>query len=161
MKTTIIFHSYSGITRGIAERIQAACGGDLIEVKPRKEYNKISAYTMGCLRARSEEADPVDPAAIDVASSDLIVIGTPVWAWKTTPVMNGAINALKNCEGKKAVVFATCGSQAGDAIPIMKRSLQQKGVTVVGEFMLTRKDVGDEQKVAGLVNAVKAAAGSP
>lgn len=161
MKISIIYHSYSGITRGIAERIQAVCGGNLIEVKPRKAYNKISAYTIGCLRARNEEAEPVDPATIDVAASDLIVIGTPVWAWKTTPATNGAINALTNCDGKKAIVFATCGAQAGETIPIMKRALQQKGVTVVGEYVLTRKDLSDEQNVAGLVNAVKAAGISP
>ncbi len=161
MKTTIIFHSYSGITRGIAERIQAACGGDLIEVKPKTPYNKLTAYTTGSMRARREEADPVEPGEIDLASSDLIILGTPVWFWKTTPVANGAINALRNCGGKKAVVFATCGSKAGEAIPMMKRALQEKGVTVVGEFVLTRNDIGDEQKVAGLVDAVKAAAGSP
>ncbi|MCE5299086.1 MAG: ArsR family transcriptional regulator [Methanoregulaceae archaeon] len=157
MKISIIYHSYSGITRGIAERIQAACGGDLIEVKPRNPYSKITAYTTGSMRARREEADPVDPREIDLASSNLIVIGTPVWFWKTTPVTNGAIRAMKNCQGKKAVVFATCGSKAGEAIPIMKRGLQEKGVTVVGEYVLTQKDVSDEQKVAGLVNAVKAA----
>lgn len=161
MKISIIYHSYSGITRGIAERIQAACGGDLIEVKPLNEYNRISAYTIGCLRARSEEADPVDPATIDVSISDLIVIGTPVWAWKATPVTNGAINALKNCEGKRAFVFATCGGQAGETIPIMKRALQQKGVTVIGESVLTRNDINDEQKVADLVNVVKSAMNSP
>lgn len=157
MRISTIYHSYSGITRGIAERIQAACGGDLIEVKPRKEYNRISAYTIGCLRARSEEAEPIDPAIIDIAASDLIVIGTPVWAWKATPATNGGINALKNCEGKKAFVFATCGAQAGETIPIMKRALQQKGVTVIGESVLTRNDINDEQKVADLVNAVKSA----
>jgi flavodoxin len=161
MKITIIFHSYSGITRGIAERIQAACSGDLVEVKPKTPYNKLTAYTTGSMRARREEADPVDPGEIDLASSDLIVIGTPVWFWKTTPVTNGAIRALKNCQGKKAVVFATCGSKAGEAIPIMKRVLQQKGVTVVGECVLTRKDIGNEQKIAELMDAVKAAAAGP
>jgi multimeric flavodoxin WrbA len=161
MKTTIIFHSYSGITRGIAERIQAACGGDLIEVKPKIPYNKLTAYTTGSMRARREEADPVDPGEIDLASSDLIVIGTPVWFWKTTPVANGAIKALKNCQGKKAVIFATCGSKAGDAIPIMKRTLGEKGVTVVEECVLTQKDIGNAKKVAVLIDAVKAAAASP
>lgn len=160
MKITIIFHSYSGITRGIAERIQAACSGDLVEVKPKTPYNKLTAYTTGSMRARREEADPVDPGEIDLASSDLIVIGTPVWFWKTTPVTNGAIRALKNCQGKKAVVFATCGSKAGDAIQIMRRALQEKGVTIVGEFVLTRKDIGDEKKIAALIGSVKAVAGS-
>ena len=37
----------------------------------------------------------------------------------------------------------------------------EKGVTVVGEFVLTRKDIGNEQKIAGLVDAVKAAAAGP
>jgi flavodoxin len=160
MKISIIYHSYSGITRGIAERIRAACGGELIEVKPRKPYNRISAYTLGCLRARNEEVEPVDPATIDVASSDFIIVGTPVWAWKTTPTTNGAINALVNCDGKKAYVFATCGSQPGETIGIMKRALQQKGITVIGEFTLTRSDVNDEQKTAVLVQAVKEAAAS-
>ena len=41
-----------------------------------------------------EECDPIEPAAIDVSGSDLIVIGTPVWAFKATPAINGAIAAL-------------------------------------------------------------------
>ena len=51
MKTSIIYHSYSGITRGIAEKIQKACGGDLIEVKPKQNYSSLTAYTLGCYRA--------------------------------------------------------------------------------------------------------------
>ena len=157
MKISIIYHSYSGITRGIAERIQATCGGDLIEVKPKTPYNKITAYTTGSMRARREEADPVEPGEIDLASTDLIVIGTPVWFWKTTPVTNGAINALMNGEGKKAVLFATCGSKAGETIPIMRKALAQKAVTVIGEYVLTRRDIIKGEKVAEVVDAVKAA----
>jgi len=161
MKISIIFHSYSGITRGVAEKIQAACGGDLIEVSPKTPYNKITAYTTGSMRARREEADPVEPGEIDLASADLIVIGTPVWFWKTTPVTNGAINALRNGEGKKAVLFATCGSKAGETIPIMKKALARKGVTVIGEHVLTRRDIIEGKKVAEVVDAVKAAVGNP
>lgn len=155
MKTTTIFHSYSGITRRIAGRIQSSLGGDLIEVKPRQPYSRISAYTMGCLRARGEEAEPVDPPAIDLEGTDLIVIGTPVWAWKATPATNGAINALKNCEGKRAIIFATCGSAAGETIPILKKALARKGVTVIGEHVFTRRDVNDEERVARIVSAIR------
>jgi flavodoxin len=157
MKIAIIFHSYSGITRSIAEKIQAACGGDLIEVKPKTPYNKITAYTTGSMRARREEADPVEPGEIDLASSDLIVIGTPVWFWKTTPVTNGAIDALRNGEGKKAMLLATCGSKAGETIPIMKKALARKGVIVIGEYVLTRRDIIKGEKVDEVVDAVKAA----
>ena len=156
MKTSIIYHSYSGITRGIAQKIQEACGGDLVEVKLKQNYSSLTAYTLGCYRAMKEECDPIEPEIIDVSASDLIVIGTPVWAFKATPAINAAIAALKGCDGKKAVIFATCGSSAKDTLPILKKALEAKGVTVAGQFVLTRKEIGDGQKINALVDSVKA-----
>jgi len=156
MKTSIIYHSYSGITRGIAEKIQKACGGDLVEVKLKQNYSAITAYTLGCYRARKEEYDPIEPDIIDVSTTDLIVIGTPVWAFKATPAINAAIAALKGCDGKKAIIYATCGSSAKDTLTILKKALEEKGVTVVGQFVLTRKEIGEEQKVNALIDRVNA-----
>ncbi|MBP1929764.1 flavodoxin [Methanolinea mesophila] len=155
MKTCIIFHSYTGITRGVAEQVQAACGGDMIEVKPRQKYSTLTAYTVGCLRARNEEAEPIEPAYIDVAGYDLLVIGTPVWAFKSTPAVNGAINALEHCDGKKGIIFATCGGKAGDTTAILKRALTEKGVDVMREFVFDRKDLSDDTKVKALIEAVR------
>jgi flavodoxin len=157
MKTCIIFHSYTGITRGVAEKVKAACDGELIEVQPRQAYSKLTAYTTGCLRARRNEADPIDPEIIDAGFCDVIVLGTPVWAFKPTPAINGAISALQNCEGKIAVIFATCGGQAGDTTTEIKKALEAKGVKVVAEFTFNKTDVTDEKKIAKLVSAVKSA----
>jgi flavodoxin len=157
MKTRIIYYSYSGITRGIAEKIQKSCGGDLVEVKSKENYSAITAYTLGCYRAMKEECDPIEPETIDVSASDLIVIGTPVWAFKATPAINAAIAALKGCDGKKAVIFATCGSSAKDTLPILKKALEAKGVTVVGQHVLTRKEIGENQKTSVLIDSVNAA----
>jgi len=158
MKTCIIYHSYSGVTRGITEKINAACGGDLVEVKPKDNYSTLSAYSVGCIRARKEACDPISPDTIDVSSYDLIVIGTPVWAWKATPVINGAIAALKGCEGKKAVIFATCGSSAKDTLPILKSALEKKGVRVSGELVLNKSEISRNEKINDLIAMVRAAA---
>jgi len=157
MKTSIIFHSYSGITRGIANKIQKACEGDLIEVKLKENYSTLTAYTLGCYRAMKEECDPIEPETIDVSASDLIVIGTPVWAFKATPAINAAIAALKGYDGKKAVIFATCGSSAKDTLSILKNTLTVKGVTVIGQFVLTRKEIEDGQKIKILIDSINAA----
>ncbi len=157
MKTSIIYYSYSGITRGIAEKIQKSCGGDLVEVKLKEKYSAITAYTLGCYRAMKEECDPIEPGTIDVSASDLIVIGTPVWAFKATPAINAAIAALKGCDGKKAVIFATCGSSAKDTLPILKKALEAKGVNVVGQHILTRKEIGENQTIRILIDSVNAA----
>jgi len=155
MRSCIIYHSYTGITRSIAEIIQASCGGDLIEVKPRQKYTTLTAYTAGCLRARNEERDPVDPEIIDVSSCDLLVIGTPVWVWKPTPATNAGIAALKGCEGKQAIIFATCGGQPGETLSIMKSALEAKGVKVVREFTFTKREIKEPDKISNVVNAVK------
>lgn len=157
MKTCIIFYSYSGITRGIAEKVQKACGGDLVEVKLKQHYSSITAYTLGCYRAMKEESDPIEPETIDVSSYDLIVIGSPVWAYKATPAVNAAIAALSGCDGKKAIIFATCGSSAKDTLPILKKALGAKGVAVIGEFVLTRKEIGEGKKVNILIDSVNTA----
>jgi flavodoxin len=161
MKITIVFHSYSGVTRGIAEKVQAACGADLVEVRPKKNYSTLTAYTVGCMRARNEEQDPILPETIDVSGSDLLVIGTPVWAFKATPAVNGAVAALAGCSGKKAVIFATCGGKAGETLPILKKALEAKGVRVLGDVLFTKKDVADPAKTEELVAAVKSAAAAP
>ena len=46
MKSVIIFHSHSGITRGVAEKIGERLGGDMIEVTPEKEYSRLTQYLL-------------------------------------------------------------------------------------------------------------------
>jgi flavodoxin len=158
MTRCFIYHSYSGITRGVARKVRSACDGDLIEVKPRKDYNALTVYMIGGYRATKGELDPIEPKKIDVAGYDLIVIGTPVWGWKPTPAINAAIAALKGCEGKKAVIFATCGREAGETIAIMRKALEGKGVKVVGDMVFGKKDVQDGKKINELIVMVNAAA---
>jgi len=102
------------------------------------------------------ECDPIEPETIDVSASDLIVVGTPVWALKATPAINAAISALKGCDGKKAVIFATCGSTAKDTLPSMKKALELKGLTVLGEYLFTQKEIGDSQKINVMIDSIKA-----
>jgi NAD(P)H-dependent FMN reductase len=158
MSRCIIFHSYSGVTRRIAKKVKTACGGDLIEVKPQKKYNAFTVYARGGYRAMKGEQDPIEPKKIDVSGYDMIVIGTPVWAWKPTPVINAAIAALKGSEGKKAILYATCTGQAGETIEIMRKALEGKGVNVAGDMVFGKKDVKDGKKINELIVMVNAAA---
>jgi Flavodoxin len=158
MSRCIIFHSWSGVTRGVARKVRAACGGDLIEVKPKKAYNLLTVYAQGGYRAMKGKKDPIEPKKIDVAGYDMIVMGSPVWAWKPTPVINAAIAALKDCEGKKAVIYATCGGQAGETIEIMRKALEERGVRVVGDIVFDKKTVRDGKKINELIVMVNAAA---
>jgi flavodoxin len=155
MKTSVIYNSYTGNTRGIAEQIHEACGGDLVEVKSLQYSSRFTAYTIGCYRATKEECDRIEPASIDISASDCVVIGTPVWGRKATPAINGAVAALIGCEGKPVVIFATCGGKAGNTLPILAKALAAKGMTVAGQFVFTREDTRDAERVNALISKVK------
>jgi len=161
MKTSIIYHSYSGNTRSVAEKVHAACGGDLVEVKLTSDYSRLTAYTLGCYRAMKGMCDPIEPETIDVAAADVIVIGTPVWAGKATPGINAAVAALAGCRGKNAVIFATCGKDGGETLPIIKNALETKGVTVRGEFVFDKQGIMDPDRINAMISAILASGSQP
>jgi flavodoxin len=161
MKISIIYNSYSGNTRSVAEKVHAACGGELIEVVSKEYSSKITAYTIGCYRAMKGISDPIEPKAIDVASDDLIVIGTPVWAGRATPAINAAVAALQGCKGKIAVIFATCGGKERETLPILKKALEERGVTVAGEFVFDKKGISDQDRIAAMISAIKSSGSTP
>ena len=140
LKACVIFYSYTGVTRGIAEGIRNSSGCDLIEVKTQHEYSAFTAYTTGVLRSRKEACDPIIPKEIDVSQYDLLIFGTPVWAWKPAPAINAAVQALRGCEGKMAVTFVTCCDKPGEALPILNKALTERGVDVMAEICLTPED---------------------
>lgn len=139
----IICYSYSGITQGMVEKIHEVCGGDLIQVKTIRKYRTFTVYTAGSIRSRNEETDPITPATIDVSGYDLIVIATPVWAWKPSPAINSVVAGLKGCEGKNAVIGATYSSNPGNCIPILRKRLEKRGVRVIGEATFSRRESED------------------
>nr|WP_319376360.1 NAD(P)H-dependent oxidoreductase [uncultured Methanoregula sp.] len=154
MKTCIIYHSHSGVTRGVAERVKETFGGELIEVKLKEGHTTPIAYFLGLFRAIRHTSDPIEPSAIDVSAADVVVIGTPVWARKATPAITSAVAALRGCQGKKAVLFATCGSAAGEALPDLAHALEEKGMTITGQVVFTRQDLEKDDRMNALAECV-------
>jgi DNA-binding transcriptional ArsR family regulator/flavodoxin len=140
IKACVIFYSYSGITRSVAEGIRNASGCDTIEVRTKTPYTTFTAYTKGVLRSRKMECDAIEPDRIDVSGYDLLIIGTPVWAWKPSPAINAAVRGLNGCKGKMAVIFTTCSNQPGEALSILSKELADRGVRVMAEISLNAED---------------------
>jgi flavodoxin len=161
MKTSIICNSYSGNTRSVAEKVCDALDGKLIEVTSKAYSSRLSAYTIGCYRAMKGKCDPIEPSAIDVGSADIVVIGTPVWAGRATPAVNAAVAALEGCRGKKAVIFATCGGNERETLPLLKKGLEARGVIVVGEFVFDKKTLKDPERINAMISVIKTAGGMP
>jgi flavodoxin len=159
MSVCIVYHSETGNTKKVAEYVAKATSATLIPVRDCAGYNKITMYLLGIARARAGDKATIEPPMIDVSAFDLVVVGSPVWAWKPTPAANAAIAALAGCEGKKGIVFITSGGGPRDALEIMKKALEGRKVKVEGAFHYSMKELGDEKKLKEFIDAIKGAQG--
>ena len=108
MKTLIIFYSYSGKTKEIAENLAKEKSADIIEVKEMTVRSKIKAYSIGCLAAMQRKMVDLQPFNSDLTAYEKIIIAMPIWAGYPAPAINNIIHVLP--KGKMIELIMTSGS---------------------------------------------------
>lgn len=158
MRVAIVYHSLSGNTRRVAEllgeRLAGTAEADLVEVRDRRQYSTLTAYSSGAPRAMRGEVAEVDPAEIEVGGYDVVVVGSPVWAFAPTPAANGAVAALRGIAGKDAVVYVTAGSGPGAAAGLLGAALEARGARVRGAIAFDRRHLENETVLGELAALV-------
>lgn len=108
MKTVVIYYSYSGHCKKIAEDMAKKEGAEVIALKEKKNRNKLSAYFAGSLSAMKQKEAILEPITCDLNDFDKIEIVMPLWAGYPAPAMNNIIELLPS--GKDVGVTIVSGS---------------------------------------------------
>lgn len=108
ISTLIVYYSYSGTTKRVAEHLQTLTGGELYELKLETPYTGSSNNVSDRVfdeRAR-EEMPKLLGELPDLSKYDRILIGTPVW---NDSMSNPIIGYLKQTDfgGKTVSLFWT------------------------------------------------------
>ncbi|HII99522.1 MAG TPA: flavodoxin family protein [Methanoregula sp.] len=154
MKICIIYHSETGNTRHVAQHLAAACDGKLIDITETATYNRLTRFLMWCKKARGEEKTTIEPASIDVSGYDQVIFGSPVWAFKPTPAIHAAIDAVKGCEGKRATAFCTHGGRPGQTAEVFQKWIEARGMKCVGNASIHQDDIENEKKTKDLISVL-------
>ncbi len=108
MKKLVVFYSYTGHTKMIAESIQKKLNCDILEIKPTKPYSTDYQTVVDEEQNNSSAGKTPDIQKIDknINEYDEIIIGTPVWWYTIAPVIRTFLtqNDLSN---KTIKPFAT------------------------------------------------------
>lgn len=87
MKSIIIYYSYGGNTKRIANLIHDKKGYDMVEIKPvvpyTNDYQKLVDEEEN--KMHQEEVVEIEPIHVDLNSYDRVILGTPVWWYTMTP----------------------------------------------------------------------------
>ena len=114
MKTLILYYSYGGNTKSVAEKIQKEIGGDLVRIDTAVpytgSYNQV--VDQGQREVDSGYCPELKPVNVNLDAYDTVVLGTPVWWYTFAPAMH---TFLKQADfaGKTVYPFATNGGWLG------------------------------------------------
>ena len=135
MKSLVVYYSFSGNTRLIAETVAVAINADIEELKPEKPLNASGAgYVMWGLRQLVSQSKPsLLPMKHRIEDYDLIIIGTPVWSYTVTPPIRTFLEK-QQINNKQVALFCCHGGDYGKTIENMKNSLTGNKIIGAADF---------------------------
>ena len=133
-KILVAYFSASGVTKGVAERLSKATGGDLFEIVPKQIYtnadlnwmdrNSRSSVEMRDRSSRPEIASKVE----DMGKYEYVFVGFPIW-WYREPSIIDTFLQQYDFSGKIIIPFATSGSSGiGEAPESMQKIVKNARV---------------------------------
>jgi hypothetical protein len=99
----------------------------------------------------------IDPPVIDVSGYDLLVFGSPVWAFRPTPAIHTAITSLKGYEGKRAISFFTHGGRPGETGETFKKWIETAGMRPAGCVGVHQNDIENDKITGTLISRIETA----
>jgi len=125
-KVLVVYYSRTGVTEKIGGLLAVALEADQEKVTDKKDRSGFWGYLVAGKDAGFKNLTEIGKLKYDPADYDLVIIGTPVWAWKMTPAIRTYID--KNREKLKNVVFYTTagGTSYEKVVPEMEEYLGHK-----------------------------------
>ena len=135
-KKLIVYYSYTGHTKMIAESIQKKLKCDILEIKPVKPYS-TDYQTVEDEEQNNESAKKtpeIEKIDEDLNNYDEIIVGSPVWWYTIVPVIRTFLKE-NDLSGKIIKPFATNAGWLGRTFQEIEKlcsnSTVDKGMNIV------------------------------
>ncbi len=153
MTTAIVYFSYEGNCRYVAEKIAAHTGAELIAIEPKKAYSK--GLIRQFIYSGSDEVVGIRPKLapydFDASKYDKIIIGSPVWAGYYAPAIGTFLE--ENDLSEKPVGIFVSSSESGTETAIKHMKDDFKLNNVIAELELISPLQGLEEEVTRRIDA--------
>jgi flavodoxin len=128
MKMLVTYYSRTANTKSVAVEIQKELKCDIDEIIDQRDRAGAKGW-LGAGRDASRKLLTEIKVKKDPAEYDLVIIGTPVWAWTVTPAVRTYLSAHKL---KKVAFFCTCGGSGIETTFREMERLSKKPVATLG-----------------------------
>ena len=115
MKSLVVYYTRTGNAKFVAETIAAELGSDTEEIVDRKKRAGALGWVSAGKDSTQEKETQITPTKLSPSNYDLIVIGTPIWAWRPTPAIRTYLKQ-NDLSGKKIALFFTMDNAPKQAV---------------------------------------------
>lgn len=119
METAVIYYSFTGHTKKLAEETAQKENAQLFALIETKPHSKIGAFVFGAYKAIKGKKTQLNPIAIPWENFSKIIIMMPIWGGSPAPAFNNLVEMLPP---KKEVVLIMV-SGGGDSQKGAQRSI--------------------------------------
>jgi len=131
MKTLVVFYSRTGFTKKAALQIAKSLKADSEEIFDINERRGMFGYLKSGKESISKIIPEIKETKKDASNYDLVIIGTPIWAWNVSSPIRAYIEKNKY-KFKKIAFFCTQGgSGSKNAFAEMKSLCKKDPVAVL------------------------------
>jgi flavodoxin len=155
MRALITYYSFSGNTEKVAQVFTEVLKGrgdcDVQRLRPRPEITTFMAQCRAAFTGKRAELE--GGVKFDVRDYDLLIVGSPVWAFAPAPAINAFLDNVSGLAGKKAIIVLTSGSGAGvnRTFSAIERALKKKGAAETLRLNIKDTEVNDKALITPLV----------
>ena len=131
MKSIVLYYSYTGNTKKVAEKLAKTQGADLVEIKTVKRKGRFLTYLVDCPRAMRHKSVPIQPLAVNLSDYEMITMASPIWASNPAPAFNAAVKLLPKGKHIQVVMVSASGSSK-KCEPEIRKMIHHQGCSMVG-----------------------------
>ena len=145
VETLVVYFSYSGHTRRVAETIADALGADIAEIRPEQPYDGTydEVVDQGKREVDGKVCPPIKALECHFEDYKTIVLGTPVWWYTYAPAVGTFLDEY-NFTNMTVYPFDTNGGQPGHTLADINDALPDAEVMGGLEILFD----GDTMKIA-------------
>jgi flavodoxin len=138
MTTRVVYYSWKGHTEKVATALAKLLDAELVRIEPVRDCGVAGKAMKAFFGMKS----PIKTTKTDLTGIDTLVIASPVWAGKVPAYVNTYLDSVTGGSGKPFHVLVEMGGRGDQsAITVVRKALEQKGMTFVSSVSTIEKDV--------------------
>ncbi len=149
-KVMVVYFSYTGNTKKLAEYIAGQCNGDLYEIKAADPYTEDDTRYDADTRAYKEQHDPacrpeIEGELPDLSGYDTVFIGYPIWHGEAPMICYTFLENV-DVDGKRIIPFCTSaespvGSSAENLATLKPEAEWDEGIRL--EIEMSEEEIAE------------------